>query len=200
MITPDDASPALTWQKWQTLQQRHIQSQQEELSDPDDYSTEEDRADLYAQPCPLCQHSGPWQRDSHTVTFIACGHSFGVPKKPTPPAPRARRADDVFEGYDDRTGTFAFDDGTLLATAKFMWTQTMEDSVEHWRITTTVAKGSYVPVGTVTIERAELKVGPPTGTERFTLDKAFVAVIDEDLPRPVITIKWKSSDRRPIGS
>ncbi|MFD9226163.1 hypothetical protein ACFWDI_40680 [Streptomyces sp. NPDC060064] len=113
---------------------------------------------------------------------------------------RARRTDDIFADYDRTTGTFALDNGTLLATAKCMWTKAMENGVEHWRITTTVAKGTYFPVDMMSVEWAEVKVGPPIGAERITLDTAVIAIVDEGLAWPVITIKWQANDRHELWS
>ncbi|MEU1313320.1 hypothetical protein ABZ419_31115 [Streptomyces cinnamoneus] len=187
----DAVSSALTWSKWEAIQRGHVAAQQHELSDPDDFLTDAELDALYAQPCPLCAWAGRWERSGHTVRFTACGHAFPLPSKPAPvPVAPARRPGDCLEPYDRRAGTFTFSDGTLLATLKFMWTQTIEQGEERWQITTTVAKGTYVPVGTMGVERAEVEGGAP-----FALDRAVVAVTDEGPDRPVITIKWRASDR-----
>ncbi|MEU9050114.1 hypothetical protein AB0D37_06875 [Streptomyces sp. NPDC048384] len=90
--------------------------------------------------------------------------------------------------YDRRKSTWQFDDGTLLLTLKLVWTHFPPNGKygeERFQISTTVARGSYIPVGTVAIERVELEVFPP-----FALDKALVAIADPDADRPVITVQW----------
>ncbi|MEU1355358.1 hypothetical protein ABZ410_15865 [Streptomyces cinnamoneus] len=193
-VSADTVSSALTWPKWEALQRGHIEAQQHELSDPDDFLTDAELDALYAQPCPLCARTGRWKRSGRTVRFTSCEHSFPIPSKPAPaPVAPTRRPGDCLGSYDRRTGTFAFSDGTLLVTLKFVWTQTIEQGEEHWQITTTIAKGTYVPVGTVSVERAEVE-----GVVPFALAKAVVAVADEEPDRPVITIKWRASDRHEV--
>ncbi|MEU0857486.1 hypothetical protein ABZ352_18885 [Streptomyces griseofuscus] len=194
-------APVLTWTRWQELQRRQIQAQQMELDDPDDFPTDAERDELHAQPCPACGSAGRWTRRAREVEFVACGHAFPVPTKPPPaPAPppprRPRGTAAQFMDYDQRAGTIAFEDGTLLATLKLMWTHFPgqgQYGEERWQITTTVAKDAYVPEGTMALDRVELDGVPP-----FTVDKAIIEVADPDAPRPVITIQWRPADRRDL--
>jgi hypothetical protein len=186
---------------WQELQRRQIQAQQAELDEPDDFPTDADRDELYEQLCPACGVASRWTRQARKVEFVACGHDFPVPQKPAPApevtsACRPRGTAVQLMDGDLRKGTVMFDDGTLVAALRFMWTQFPElgqYGEERWQVTTTVAKGAYVPEGPVAIERVEIEDIPP-----FAVDKAIVAVADPDAPRPVITIQWCPTDKRDL--
>ncbi|OEV13748.1 hypothetical protein AN218_02130 [Streptomyces nanshensis] len=185
-----------TWQAWQELQRRHIAAQQAELDSPADFTDEQDRRDLYAQPCPVCARRGTWTRTAREVSFTGCGHSFPIPAKPQTPEPEQRRPRGPaahLADHDTRTGAIHFADGTMLAIRQAAWTNFPERGQygeERWQLTTTVAKDAYVPEGTAALTRVDI-AGQP-----FATDAAVVEVADPDAERPVITIQWRPADRR----